>query len=208
MPDNVIHGGKPVSDSAKRTIYQEGLPGRATVLKAPGKSRVGEVHNAVASFSVRVEIEGREPYDAKTKQSFGRYEWDRLRPGAVVECRVDRSDDQKVLLIVPEPGELEVTTVSSAQILADGIRASAKVTESAPLGQTAPDTDDPIYLLNLELTSGAEPEPWKVQIGQRVPKGAEELVAAGGELKAAYIEVDGGDSVAIDWPASSDGRFA
>jgi len=60
-------------------------------------------------------------------------------------------------------------------------------------------------LLKLELSSDAERKPWTVQIGQRVPKGAEEMVAPGRELIDAYLEVDNGDSVAVDLPRI-DGR--
>ena len=63
-------------------------------------------------------------------------------------------------------------------------------------------------MIAVELTSDDEPEAWKVAVGQRVPKGAEELIAGGSTLEAAYMEVDEGDSVAIDWPASSGGRFS
>jgi hypothetical protein len=47
-----------------------------------------------------------------------------------------------------------------------------------------------------------------VQIGQRVPKGAEGLIADGAELQVAYMEVDKGDSVAVDWPGSTGGKFS
>jgi hypothetical protein len=62
-------------------------------------------------------------------------------------------------------------------------------------------------LLRLELRSDDEPDPWDVEIGQRVPKGAEKLVEKARQLTAAYLEVDGGDSVAVDWGASSGRRF-
>lgn len=97
--------------------------------------------------------------------------------------------------------------MDSSQIVAEGKRATATVTQSARLDKTAPGSGDPLFLMNLELRSGAEPKPWKVQIGQRVPKGAEGLIAEGSELQVAYMEVDKGDSVAVDWRATSDGKF-
>jgi hypothetical protein len=121
---------------------------------------------------------------------------------------VDPDREDRVLLCPPEQDEVSVTVMDSTQILAEGRHASAKVTESAAMGQTAPGTNDGFFLLNLELSSDAEAKPWKVQIGQRVPEGAESMVEAGEQLVAAYIAVDGGDSVAVDWPASSGGRFS
>jgi hypothetical protein len=208
LPTRTMTGKRPMTDSAKRRLYEQGLPGRATVLKAPGEAWVSEVAESHGRFTVSVELPDREPYEAKVWQSFGKYEWDELQEGALVECRVDPGDEGVVMLCPPEQDELSVTVMDSSRILSRGTSAAAKVLESAPMGQTAPGTEDEFFLLNLELRSDAEPKPWKVQIGQRVPKGAEEMVAAGGELEAAYIEVDGGDSVAIDWPASSDGRFS
>ena len=158
---------------------------------------------------MRVELPGRDPYKTKVWQSFGKSDWEQLRRGAVVECRVDSGNPGLVLLCAPEAGGPRASVVvDSGQILAGGLRAQATVLVSAAIGQKAPGTDDPAYLLNLELRSEDEPDAWKVQIAQRVPEGAEEMVAPGRELVAAYMEIDGGESVAIDWPASSDGRFA
>jgi hypothetical protein len=41
-----------------------------------------------------------------------------------------------------------------------------------------------------------------------VPGGAEGLLAEGSELEVAFLEVDEGDSVAVDWPSSTGGRFS
>jgi hypothetical protein len=41
-----------------------------------------------------------------------------------------------------------------------------------------------------------------------VPAGAEETVREGAELTVAYLEVDDGHSAAVDWPATSGGRFS
>jgi hypothetical protein len=42
----------------------------------------------------------------------------------------------------------------------------------------------------------------------RVPKGAEEMVAKGKELQVAFAAVGDPDRVAVDWPATSNGRFS
>ncbi len=97
IPENVLGGA--VSDAAKRKLYEEGIPGRAEVLKAPSKRGVSEVQTNMGTFHVRVKPENGEPYETKTRQSFGRYEWEQLQKGAVVECRIDPDKPERVLLI-------------------------------------------------------------------------------------------------------------
>jgi hypothetical protein len=115
-------------------------------------------------------------------QSFsGGYESDGLKEGALVECRVDLKNEKWVLLLAPEPDERrKVSVVDSSHILAKGKRARATVSESKDPEMTAPSAEDPLCLLRLELRSDDEPDPWDVEIGQRVPKGAEKLVEKGG----------------------------
>jgi hypothetical protein len=92
----------------------------------------------------------------------------------------------------------------SSQLLATGQRATATVLSSEPMGKKAPGTDDEFFLLDLELAVDDHPKSWKANFGQRVPKGAEEMVAAGKQLQVAYA----GSQVAVDWPATSNGRFS
>jgi hypothetical protein len=205
IPDNVLYGGA-VSDARKRDLWEKGIEGTATITKAPTERSVSAVQTNVGTFRARIEVPGREPYDVKVKQSYGRGDWERLHEGAVVECRIDREDPALVLLVPPESDELGV--MDSAGILSEGRRATAKVIESKPLGQKTPDGLDEFHLIALELRTPDEPEPWRVAVGQRVPGGAEGLLAEGSELEVAFLEVDEGDSVAVDWPSSTGGRFS
>jgi hypothetical protein len=203
VPWNLLSRRGLLTDSAKRKLYEKGVPGRAEILGAPGEHAISAVGENIGRFHVRIELPGREPYTVSVTQSFrGGYESDGLKEGALVECRVDPKNEKRVLLLAPEPDERKVSVVDSSQILSKGKRASATVNEAKDLEMTAPGTDDPIYLLGLELRSDDEPDPWDVEIAQRVPKRAEKLVHKGGQLTAAYLEVDEGDSVAIDWDAA------
>jgi hypothetical protein len=74
LPARALTGNRPMTDSAKRRLYEQGLPGRATVLKAPGKAWVSEVEQSHGRFTVSVELPGREPYEAKVWQTFGKWE--------------------------------------------------------------------------------------------------------------------------------------
>lgn len=208
LPVRAFTGDRPITDSARRELYERGIAGQAEILEAPSERRVSEIGEADGTFRFRVEIPGREPYEVKSWQKYGRYSWERMRPGALIECRVHPENEQRVLLVPPEPGEVPVSLMDAGQILEQGKRATATVLRAAKLDQVAPGSGDPLYLINLELRSDSEKKAWKVQIGQRVPKGAEGLIADGSELQVAYMEVDKGDSVAVDWPATSGGRFS
>jgi hypothetical protein len=207
LPVRVFTGDRPITDSARRELYEKGIVGQAEILEAPSERRVTSVGEFDATFRFRVEVPGREPYEVKNWQKCSRWSWERLQPGALVECRVHPDNPERVLLVVPEPNEVPVSMMDSSQIREQGKRATARVLQTAKLDRTAPDSGDPLYLMNLELSSEEEADPWKVQIGQRVPKGAVDLIADGGELQVAYMEVDKGDSVAVDWKATTGGRF-
>jgi hypothetical protein len=156
-----------------------------------------------------VDVADRDPYELWITQSFGGgYESDGLKEGALVECRVDPKNEKRVLLLAPEPDERRVTgVVDSGDILARGRRATARVESASRLEVRSPGSGDPIYELVMEMRSESEPGPWRIRIGQRIPTGAEDLAQPGGELTVAYLEVDEGDSAAVDWPASTGGRF-
>jgi hypothetical protein len=209
LPYNVVSRGRPLTDSAKRKLFENGIVGQAQILKSPSGRTISGVQENVGRFRVRIEIPEREPYEATITQSFrGGYESDGLKEGALVACRVDPKNDQRVLLVAPEPDERRVIGVDSSQILAEGKRATARIEQANKLEVTAPGSGDPMYELVMEMRSGTEREPWTIRIGQRVPAGGEDLVEEGGELTVAYLEVDDGHSAAVDWPASTGGRFS
>jgi hypothetical protein len=209
LPYNVVSGGRPLTDSAKRKLYEDGIAGRAQILKAPSAHAISEVRENLGRFQVRIELAGRDPYEVTITQSFqGGYESDGLKEGALIACRVDPKDEKRVLLLAPEPDERRVTGVDSSGILASGKRATGQVEKSIKLEVTAPGSGDPMYELVMEMRSKTEPDPWRIHIGQRVPTGAEDLVREGAELTVAYLEVDEGHSAAVDWPASTEGRFS
>jgi hypothetical protein len=209
LPYNVVSRRGAITDSAKRKLYDEGIAGQAQILKAPSHQATSNVKENIGRFLVRVDIPGRDSYEVKITQSFaGGYESDGLKEGALVECRVDPKNQNNLLLLAPEPGERKVTGVDSSGILAEGKRATATIEKANKLKMKAPGSGDPMYELVMEMRSHAEPEPWAIRIGQRVPAGAEALVKKGGELTVAYLEVDDGHSAAVDWPASTGGRFS
>jgi len=215
-PANLVGRGRPISDSAKRDLWEKGVAGTATILKAPSKHRVSTVQDNVGRFTVRVAIADGELYETNVWQEFMADEWEQLQPGMEVACKVDAENHERVWL-TPTGFRAPPTFVGgpsidaggggritdSSQLLASGRRAIATVLSSKPLGKKAPGTDDEFFLLDLELTADDEPKPWKANFGQRVPRGAEAMVAEGEQLQVAFD----GNLVAVDWPASSDGRY-
>jgi hypothetical protein len=98
LPLNLVGRGHPVSDSAKRRIYEAGVDGRATILTAPDRHRVSEVKENLGRFTVSVDLPGRTPYEAKVWQAFWAAEWRQLRPGTTVDCTVDAKHPNRVWL--------------------------------------------------------------------------------------------------------------
>ena len=208
-----------VTTPQKRKVYEEGIVGRAEILEGARQELPLDIKENVGRFHVRVELPGREPYETKTTQSFGfGYEAQALTQGAVVECRVDPGNDKRVLLVAPEPNEpvdelvrsLEAPQMSSAAAMvaagnpAVGTIRSAERSDIPP----PPGSDGEIWQITMQLRSSRERKPWDVTIFQRVPRGAEELLARGSEVRVGYARRKSNRDVAIDWPGSSGGRFS
>ena len=102
LPYNVVSGGRPLTDSAKRKLFEDGIVGQAQILKAPSERATSKVQENLGRFRVRVEIPERDPYEVTITQSFqGGYESEGLKEGALVGCRVDPEHEQRVLFSPP-----------------------------------------------------------------------------------------------------------
>ena len=222
LPANLVGRGRPISDSAKRDLNEKGISGVATVLKAPSKRAVSEVKPNLGRFTVRIELPDEQPYEVDVWQEFMADEWRQMQADMEVPCKVD-PENHALVWLMPTGFQAPVKRVKgpslnlggllggdrvtdSSQLIATGRRAIATVLSSEPMGKKAPGTDDEFYLLDLELRADDEPSTWKANFGQRVPQGAEGMVAEGSELQVAFSAPGG--LVAVDWPATSGGRFS
>jgi len=195
------------SDAGRRRLYSSGLVGRATVLDAPTGFH-GEVgKEALGRFHARVELPGREAYEVKFTQAHWKFELAMLQPGAVVECRVDQRNPKRVLLCAPEPDAPVTRSVDASDLLAGGRRGTGVVRRAEDLDIVAPGTEDPCYILTLEVQAPDEPDPWTVRYAQRIPRGALAAIEPGGELQVAFDAVGDDNAVAVDWGATTGGRF-
>ncbi|WP_245718090.1 hypothetical protein [Nocardia miyunensis] len=210
------HGA--LSEPAQREVLMRGLAGTARILgvrpcrmpplAGPSVVMRDGVRGAAGSrtepghrFWIRIQIEDLQPYETRIRQRVGESDLDAMQPGDVVGCRVDPGDRDRVVLYVPGPEEN--ARVGIAKILANGRRADATVLAASPVAADYTGRDDPVLRLDLELHAWDEPHPWSVRIIQPVPLSAIELVDLGRHLEVAFFTVDRGESVAVDWAAST-----
>ena len=77
-----------------------------------------------------------------------------------------------------------------------------------PTDLLAPGTEDRICVLDLELHSAEQPQPWRVRIHQRVPNGIQASVTPGYRLQVAYRRPRTDRDVAVNWPLTTGGAYA
>lgn len=200
-PVNLVARGRPVTESARRRLIAEGVPGTAVVLKAPKRCQAGPSNPAWHRFTVRVEVPGHHPYEATMLQEIGRYEFERLRPGAVVPCRVDPEASSVVLLIVDGDNDV-AATVDSRQILAAGRRGRARVRALRMLDIRAPGSGDPIAMLSLEVHEAGS-APWGLEGAYRIPPERVDGLVADTWLVVGIVGEHDPDGVAVDWDATA-----
>ena len=112
----------------------------------------------------------------------------------------DPDDPNLVLLVAPEgDGEPKVSTLPRSW---PGQRAKARVIEAKPLGQKAPNGVDEFHLIALDITSDAGARSLEGCGRPAGPEGRRGADRRRRTLEVAYMEVDEGDSVAIDWPVT------
>jgi hypothetical protein len=218
VPWNLLNRGL-VTDSQKRRVYENGIRGRAEILKSPGKHSLSEIQENLGRFKVRVELPGEAPYEVKLTQSFSfGFEAEALKQGNTVECRVDPENRKRVLLVAPEPDQavdeevrrLEAPQETSAAATVAAGKTAMGTVKSAEMTEipNPSEREGKIWQITMELRSESERKPWDVTIYQRVPSGAEELLAPGSEVKVGYEKRKSDRDTAIDWPGSSGGRFS
>ena len=212
-PQNVIFGGRPLTESASHRLLDSGLDGLATILKRPAEPAADASTPAVGRFVVRIEMGDRPAYECTVLQPITQAEWAVLKVGATVDCKIDADRPNLAVLVPPrltprvaprprDSADDKPRFTDPAALITAGKRAVGTVIESEPAGIKVLGTADPIFMLTLELRCDEEPEPWQVKFGQRVPEGAEEHVSPGKELQVAYDNSGQDAKVSVDWPAT------
>jgi hypothetical protein len=106
-PQNVLFGGRPLSESEASRLLAYGVTGLATILKRPSAPDT-EHDPTPGRFVVRIETGDRPAYECTILQTVTHAEWERLRLGATVDCRIDADRPNLALLIVPRPRTRDV----------------------------------------------------------------------------------------------------
>ncbi|MGD9695524.1 MAG: hypothetical protein AB7V42_07690 [Thermoleophilia bacterium] len=72
-------------------LRARGIAARATLLEVTDTGTTIAGIGMVARVRARIDVAGREPYEATSRVALGRMNWGTLRPGMTVPVRVDRS---------------------------------------------------------------------------------------------------------------------
>jgi len=213
-----------------------GLPGTATVMSVRDTGITINHINAMMQVGLRVQPETGAPYDTTTRVTLGRHSWGAIQPGMTVAVRIDPKDPKRVAIdlsadtgigatatgagTVQTPGGVfhvpgmagaaqSTGTVSTADILRDGVRGEAEIRSISHTGATAEQmapghqmaadqADDPMLLIALRIHPRYDP-PFDSQAIMRVPDGKLPLLSIGKRVPVAWPE-GRPDSVTIDWP--------
>ena len=97
--------------------------------------------------------------------------------------------------------EDDKASVSAADILLSGEQCQVVIVETLPLGTRSPHTGEDLYTFTLNVISETR-APYKIDIGNPVPKAAIPLLFAGNTLTAKRIPSVDDRMLAIDWDAS------
>jgi hypothetical protein len=100
-PQHVLFGGRPLTESASNRLLDSGLNGLATILKRPAEPAADLTGPTAGRFVVRIETGDRPAYECTILQTFTRSEWERLRVGATVDCKIDADKPSLALLVAP-----------------------------------------------------------------------------------------------------------
>lgn len=97
--------------------------------------------------------------------------------------------------------------IAASSAIAQQILASGRGAEAVILAATAvsrPFGGDAVFRLDLELRSWDEPRPWRVRLEAPVPMALLHTIELGRRLSVAFIAVDQGQTVAVDWDAAAE----
>ncbi|MFI1914843.1 hypothetical protein [Nocardia sp. NPDC020380] len=193
-PDSTVPSTADIRTRAERRVDARLAADRKAEERAADQLDRGD------EFWVRIQLEGRHPYETRVRQRVSAVDREWMQPGDIIACRVDPGDHDRMVLYLPAPEETSRTNIG--KILSDGRRARATVLAATPVAADYSGRDDPVLRLDLELHAWDEPRPWRVRLVQPVPLSALELVDLGRHLEVAFFTVDHGESVAVDWLTS------
>ena len=207
--DELAEGFNDLMGGADSTLLATGRLGRGEItgiqLSNTTMSVMNGLEERICTFTLRVMLDGEQPYEATTTQRVPEINIPALQqPGVVLAVRVDPNDRTKVAIDfnsqAPQVQVAEATGPgSAAHVLATGAPVTVVVVGSQPLGITN-HAGDPVHALTLTVADGV-PTPYQVQVGNAVPATALPLLYPGSKLHAKLGDQPG--AIVVDWAAGA-----
>lgn len=207
--DSIADGFRNLTGGVDEQLLATGILARAEITGISLSGTTLTVMNGpverTCTFSLRVMIDGQQPYDATCSQRVQEIMISQLQqPGVVLAVRVDAADHSKVAIdFASQPPEVRLPEStgkgSAADILANGKPITVVLVANQPIGvQNA--KGDPVHALTLTIATGVD-TPYQIQVGNAVPATALPLVFPGSKLHAKLG--DGPNDVVVDWSAGA-----
>jgi hypothetical protein len=206
--DSIAEGFRNLTGGVDQQLLATGLLARGEILGVAPSGTTVTIGNGIpernCTFTLRVMMDGVQPFDATVSQRVQELWIPQLQQGAVVAVRVDAADHSKVVIdFASQPPEVKLPEStgenSAAWILEHGKPVTVVLVANQPVGVNN-HKGDPVHALTLTIATGVE-TPYQVQVGNAVPASALPLVFPGSKLHA-KIGKEAND-VVVDWAAGA-----
>ncbi len=206
--DSIAEGFRNLTGGVDQQLLATGILARGEILAVAPSGTTVTIGNGIpernCTFTLRVMMDGQQPFDATASQRVQELWIPQLQQGAVVAVRVDPADHSKVAIdFSTQPPEVDLPEStgenSAAWILEHGKPVTVVLVANQPVGVNN-HKGDPVHALTLTIATGVD-TPYQVQVGNAVPATALPLLFPGSKLHA-KVGKEARD-VVVDWAAGA-----
>lgn len=207
--DDLTKGFNDLTGGTDSELLATGILARGEILSMAATGGtvqiMGGLVERTCEFTVRVMMDGQQPYDQMVSQRVPEVNIGQLQqPGVVVAVRVDPANHARIALdFATQPPEVSLPEStgqnSAAWILEHGKPITVVLVADQAMGIKNA-KGDPVHALTLTVAEGV-PTPYQIQVGNAVPATALPLVYPGSKLHAKLG--DGPNDVVVDWAAGA-----
>ena len=206
--DSIAEGFRNLTGGVDQQLLATGILARGEILAVAPSGTTVTIGNGIpernCTFTLRVMMDGQQPFDATASQRVQELWIPQLQQGAVVAVRVDAADHSKVAIdFSTQPPEVDLPEStgenSAAWILEHGKPVTVVLVANQPVGVNN-HKGDPVHALTLTIATGVD-TPYQVQVGNAVPATALPLLFPGSKLHA-KVGKEARD-VVVDWAAGA-----
>lgn len=206
--DSIAEGFRNLTGGVDQQLLATGILARGEILAVAPSGTTVTIGNGIpernCTFTLRVMMDGQQPFDATASQRVQELWIPQLQQGAVVAVRVDAADHSKVAIdFSTQPPEVDLPEStgenSAAWILEHGKPVTVVLVANQPVGVNN-HKGDPVHALTLTIATGVD-TPYQVQVGNAVPATALPLLFPGSKLQA-KVGKEARD-VVVDWAAGA-----